>query len=238
MKFTKHFLLAIALLGASCIYLNFVVVRSHGLPVKFTARELSFGFEKAHKVIDYQLPAFVEARIPADAKDTRADVRLAAGAIKWAFALYIPFALLLLIGISSEFEGRLSRLAGFIVMFLGLISAGSWFGLRYACAYAIEQLPVKKTVIELAPGAHILLLVGVSSFVVGLLAAIKPEPKRKRRRQAGPYSEGLLATGMYTAQMNAVTPPADGAPAPAPAGPSSTVVVEGSTSTPESDPSG
>ncbi|HEY4175663.1 MAG TPA: hypothetical protein VGM90_02465 [Kofleriaceae bacterium] len=235
MKFTKHFLLAIALLGISGIYLPFVTVRSHGIPVRLTARELSFGFERTHKVIDYDLPSFAEARLPGDVKDTRDDVRLVAGAIKWAFAVYIPFGLLLLIGISAQFGGRLGRGSGIIVAFLGLVCAGAWFGLRYACAYAVDQLPVKKTTIELAPGAHILIIIGVAAFVIGLVAAIKPEPKRKRRRQAGPYSEGLLATGMYTAQMNAVSPPAAAAPADPSAPPTVVLADSAADSSPPPD---
>jgi len=175
---TKHILFAIAIIGLVGAFMPLIRIRSHGIPMDVTPRELSFGFEKAHKIIDYELPAFAEKRLPADIKSTRDDIRLVAGAMKWAMALFIPIGLMMLFAVLAQWKGRLTRIAAIAVVLLGAISTASWFVLRYALDYGLEEIAIKRTTVVLAPGAHFLLVVGIGAVVVGLLGTIRPEAAR------------------------------------------------------------
>lgn len=177
---TKHILFAIALIGIVGAFLPLVQIRSHGIPMDVTPRELSFGFEKAHKLIDYKLPSFAQKRLPPDIVATRDDIRLVASAMKWAMALFIPVALMMLFAVLAQFRGRLTRTTAVLVVLLGAISATSWFVLRFALDYGLAEVALKRTTVVLAPGAHFLLVIGLAAIVVGLLGAIRPEPARTR----------------------------------------------------------
>ena len=198
MRATKVFLLAIALIGMSAVWQPMITVHTHGIPFKVTARELSFGFERTHKVLDFKIPGFVEKRIPQDYVDARDDARLVGRAVKWAFALYIPIGLLLLLGIGAQFGGRLTRSAAIMTIFLGAVMTASWFVLRYAIDYGLSELALKRTTVTLAPGGHILLICGLAAVLVGLVGASRPEKP----------------TGMTT-MMRAVEPPPGVIPPPA-----------------------
>lgn len=173
---TKHILFAIAIIGIVGAFLPLIQIRSHGIPLDVTPKELSFGFEKAHKIVDYKLPAFAEKRLPTDIKDTRDDIRLVAHAMKWALALFIPIALMMLFAVLAQWKGRLTRASAAFVVLLGIVSAASWFVLRYALDYGLEEIALKRTTVVLAPGAHFLLVAGLGAIVVGLLGTIRPEP--------------------------------------------------------------
>lgn len=176
MRATKVFLLAIALIGASGIFMDLIVVKTHGIPIKITARQLSFGFERTHKLLDFKLPQIVENRVPRDYIDARDDARLVAGAVKWAFALYLPIGLLMLIGLGAQFSGRLTRGACALAIFLGVVMATSWFVIRYAIDYGLSELELSRTTILLAPGAHLFLILGIATIIVGIVGLIRPEP--------------------------------------------------------------
>jgi hypothetical protein len=173
---TKHILFAIAIIGIVGAFLPLIQIRSHGIPLDVTPKELSFGFEKAHALIDYKLPSFAEKRLPADIRSTREDIRLVGQAMKWAMALFIPIALMMLFAVLAQWKGRLTRASAVFVVLLGAISATSWFVLRYALDYGLEEVALKRTTIVLAPGAHFLLVAGLAAVVVGLLGTIRPEP--------------------------------------------------------------
>jgi hypothetical protein len=186
MRFPKHVLLAIALIGMSGIALPFVTVRSHGFPKEYTAKELSFGFERTRKALDYKVPGFIEKRLPQDAVWARDDARVVSDAMKWAMALYIPFGLLLLIGIGAQFAGRMGRGTSIVVLLLGIVTAGSWFVLRYAIDYGMNEIALARTTVELSPGAHMLLVVGAVATVCGLLGVIKPDVGKQRSAKMPP----------------------------------------------------
>lgn len=202
---TKHILFAIAIIGIVGAFMPLIQIRSHGIPMDVTPRELSFGFEKAHKVIDYKLPGFAEKRLPADIKSTRDDIRLVAGAMKWAMALFIPIALMMLFAVLAQWKGRLTRIAAIVVVLLGAISAASWFVLRYALDYGLEEIALKRTTVVLAPGAHFLLVAGIGAFVVGLIGTIRPEAASSR------------AARVSAPQAAFPPPPVPPPPGPAPA---------------------
>ncbi len=181
---TKHILFAIAIIGIVGAFLPLIQIRTHGVPIDVTPKELSFGFEKAHKVLDYKLPSFAEKRLPVDVRQTRDDIRLVGQAMKWAMALFIPIALMMLFAVLAQWKGRLTRASAVVVVLLGAISAASWFVLRYALDYGLEEVALKRTTVVLAPGAHFLLVAGVAAVVVGLLGALRPEPAPTRPARA------------------------------------------------------
>lgn len=180
MRATKHILFAIALIGIVGAFLPLIQIRSHGIPLDVTPKELSFGFDKAHQLVDYKLPAFAEKRLPADVRTTREDIRIVAQAMKWAMALFIPIGLMMLFAVLAQWKGRLTRASAIIVVLLGMISAGSWFVLRYALDYGLAEVALKRTTVVLAPGAHFLLVAGLGAMIVGVLGTARPEPPRAR----------------------------------------------------------
>lgn len=186
MRATKHILFAIAIIGIVGAFMPLIQIRSHGIPFDLTPRELSFGFERTHKVLDYKLPAFAEKRLPQDIRDTRDDIKLVATAMKFAMALFVPIALMMLFAVLAQWKGRLTRGMSAMVVLLGLVSAASWFVLRYALDYGLEEIALKRTTVVLAPGAHFLLVAGIGGFVAGMLGLVRPERARARAPQSAP----------------------------------------------------
>jgi hypothetical protein len=83
---TKHILFVMGIIGLIGAFIPFVEVKRSGIALELTAKELSFGLEKTHKLINYQLPAIAEAKLPPDVKSARDDVRLVAQALKFSIA--------------------------------------------------------------------------------------------------------------------------------------------------------
>lgn len=176
MKATKHLLFAFALIGLIGAFIPFVKVAQRGISLELTAKELSFGLEKAHKAINYQLPKLAEAKLPPDIKMARDDLRLVAQALKFSMALYIPIGLIMLASVLAQYRGRLTRGLAAIGAVAGLASAALWYVVSYALDYGLSEIALERTTIVLQLGAHILLVAGVGAAIAGLVGVIKPEP--------------------------------------------------------------
>src|SRR5262245_54614569 len=98
---------------------------------ELSAYELSFGLERAHKIIDRKLPALAEKHLPADVRETRDDIKLVVDASRGSVLAYIPAALLLVLGGVTVSRKRSGRIEGVLGVLLGLASIGGWIGLHY-----------------------------------------------------------------------------------------------------------
>lgn len=178
MKATKHVLFVFAIIGVIGAFVPFVEVKQRGIALELTAKELSLGLENVHKALNYQLPKIAEARIPADIKSARDDVRLVAQALKFSLALYIPIALIMLVAVLAQWRGQLTRGLAAVGALAGLASAALWYVVTYALDYGLSEIALKRTTITLQLGAHILLVAGVGAAIAGIVGVIRPEAAR------------------------------------------------------------
>ncbi len=177
MKVAKHVLILLGLAGLVGVFMPLAELRKGPVGVTLTAKELSFGLEKTHGVLDRKLPSFAERRLPGVVRDTRDDVKLVADYLKWAVLVFTPAALLVLIGVIAVMRKRLGRVLGGGALLSGVIALGAWIGLHYAIDYALVEADVKGATIELMSGAHMLLLAAATGIGIGVAALIKPEPR-------------------------------------------------------------
>lgn len=177
MKVAKHVLLLLGLAGLIGVFMPLAELRKGPVGVTLTAKELSFGLEKTHGVLDRKLPSFAERRLPGVVRDTRDDVKLVADYLKWAVLVFTPSALLALFGMIAVKRKRLGRVLAGASLLSGVIALGTWIALHYAIDYALVEADVKGATIELMSGAHMLLLTAATGIGIGLAALIWPEPR-------------------------------------------------------------
>ena len=143
------------------------------LRVELSAYELSFGLEKTRFALNAKVPAFAAKRIPPDVLQAREDMALVAFASRGAAALYIPAALLLLLGGLAIKQKRTSKGVAIAGGVLGLLCIGLWVGIREAVFYGIEEEPALER-LHFGPefGAHVLLVIGIVA-VLGTIGAFR-----------------------------------------------------------------
>lgn len=172
----KHALVlvgALTLLGA---FLPLIEVHHARVPpVALTARELTFGLERMHKLIERQLPGVVEAHIPAYIREARDDIRTVAEASRYAVLLFIPGALVLALGIAGLYRRRVGRITGALAVVLGLASIAQWFVLRFGIDYGLEEAELKRTQVALEIGAHALFAGGLAAVALGIAILLRPD---------------------------------------------------------------
>lgn len=206
MRATKHVLFVVGIIGIIGAFVPFVEVKQRGIALELTAKELSLGLENVHKAINYQLPKIAEAKLPPDIKSARDDVRLVAQALKFSLALYIPIAIIMLMGVLAQYRGQLTRGLAAIAAIAGLVSAALWFVVTYALDYGLTEIALKRTTIALKLGAHILLVAGAGAALAGIVGVIKPEARRPRTPPPPPNPGPPM-----------IVPPPPGPPPPGPA---------------------
>jgi len=180
----KHVLVLVGALGVIGAFLPLIEVQRSGVTFAFSARELSFGMERAHKLIDRQLPALVEAHIPTSVREARSDIRTVAEATRFAMALFIFPALILGLGILGLYRGRVGRAIGAAAVVLGLACVVSWLVLRYGIDYGLAEAELKRTKVVLQVGADILFAGGLAAMFVGIGAIVRPDPPRRTKPPA------------------------------------------------------
>jgi hypothetical protein len=175
-KVAKHVLILLGLVGVLGVIMPFAEVRKGIAAVSLSAKDLSFGLEKTHAVLDRKLPKIVAKRLGSDVTDTRDDLKLVADGLKYAVLVFAPAALLVVIGIIAVLRRRLGRVLAAMALLMGLVSLASWIGLHYAIDYALEEADVKGMTIELMTGAHMLIVSALAGIAIGAAALVKPEP--------------------------------------------------------------
>lgn len=178
MKVAKHVLILLGLVGLIGILIPLAEVRKGPVAVALSAKDLTFGLDKTHAMLDRKLPAAVERRLGYNVTSTRDDLKMVADGLRWAIYVFAPALLLVLVGCFAVMRGRLGRGAAFFALLFGVILLGTWIGMHYAIDYALAEADVKGMTIELRTGAHMLLVPAIGGILVGLAALIKPEPPR------------------------------------------------------------
>ena len=175
MKVAKHVLILLGLVGVLGVVMPLAELRKGPAGVTLSAKELSFGLEKTHGMLDRKLPGFLEKRIPIDVRDTRDDVKMVADYLKWAVFVFTPAVLLVLIGIVAVARKRLGRPLASAALVVGVIALGTWIALHKVIAYALVEADVKGMTIELMSGAHMLLFTAATGIGVGIAALVRPD---------------------------------------------------------------
>ena len=175
MTVAKHLLILLGLVGVLGVVMPLAELRKGPAGVTLSAKELSFGLEKTHGMLDKQLPGFLAKRIPADVRDTRDDVKMVADYLKWAVFVFAPAVLLVLIGIVAVARKQLGRPLASAALLVGVIALGTWIALHKVIAYAIVEADVKGMTIELMSGAHMLLITAATGIGVGIAVLVRPD---------------------------------------------------------------
>ncbi len=149
--------------------------------VEVTSKELSFGLSRTHALLDKEIPPLVAKRMPKDVVTGREDVRTVLKALRGAAAAFIPALLILLIGVSGMWRGRLSRRLGLVALACGVASIAAYLAVRYGIDYGENEEPLLKRVeLTIEVGAYLLVVAGLGGIVGGALAAWRPELPRRR----------------------------------------------------------
>jgi len=175
MKVGKHLLILLGLVGVLGVVMPLAELRKGPAAVTLSAKELSFGLEKTHGMLDKKLPGFLEKRIPTDVRDTRDDVKMVADYLKWAVLVFVPAVLLVVIGIIAVSRKQLGRPLAVASLFVGVLALGIWIALHKAIAYAIVEADVKGMTIELMSGAHMLVITAATGIGVGIATLVRPD---------------------------------------------------------------
>jgi hypothetical protein len=179
MRAWKHILLLIGILGVTGAFAPMVEValetRRGSVPIEFSARRLSFDFDRAYAAIERELPRPAERYLPRSVRSAHQDLRLVAEVARWAAIAYVPAALLALLGLLGVALGRFGRVLGVLAFLFGLASAGAWLGLRLGIPIALEESGLQHVSIRLLFGAHLLLLAGAAGVLAGIGALIRPD---------------------------------------------------------------
>jgi hypothetical protein len=185
-KAWKHILFLVGALGVIGAFLPLIEVQHGKITFAFTARELSFGLERTHSLIERELPKELERRVPISIRDGRDDMRTVTDAARYAMLLFVPSALIVLLGVIGLWRGRVGRAIGGAAILLGLISIASWFALRYGIDYGLEEAALARTRVTLEVGAHLLIVAGLAGVIAGLGALVRPDAGPPPRPRPGP----------------------------------------------------
>jgi hypothetical protein len=175
MKPWKTMMLGAAVTAMIGLFLPLVEVRHGPIVIGFTAMDLSFGMERTRSLLDKQLPGIADKRIPRDIRDARDDARMVSDASRGAALAFVPGLLMGLLAIVGFLRKRFGRFLGLLGFVLGVGSIGAWLGLRYVIQYALEELALQKTQVNLQLGGNLLVVVGALGVLAGLGALVQPD---------------------------------------------------------------
>jgi hypothetical protein len=167
-------LLAALVAGIVGLFLPFVEVKTPILKLGFTAYDLTFKLDKAHKLVDTKLPALAKRRLKR-LSSAQEDLQLALEASRFAAFAFVPAVLLGVLGFIGLVRRQVGRFIGLLSVLLGLTSIGLWVGLRLGTQYAMEEAELGRTTVMLALGAHLLIVVGGLAVIAGLGALFSPD---------------------------------------------------------------
>lgn len=188
MRAAKHILFVAGLIGLIGMFVPLVSLGRGLLHVEVTAKELSFGLTKTHKLIDKEIPAIVARKLPRDVLSGRDDVRTVLKGLRGAAAAFIPALAILLLGVSGMWRGEFSRRLAVIGLVCGVASIAAYLGLRYGIDYGQAEEPLLRRVdLGVEIGAYLLVVAGLGGILGGALGAWKPELPKRRVRTPQPF---------------------------------------------------
>jgi hypothetical protein len=180
-KAWKHIVFVAGVVGFIGLFTPLLEIRHGIVGVELSAKQLTFGFEDAHALLQRELPMAIEKRLPASMRSGRDDVRLIAEASKHAALLYVPAVLLMLLGaIGLATRKPFNRVFAAVALLFGLASIAAFVGLRVGLHAGLEEAMFKRTTVELLNGAFLLLIAGIGGTFAGIGALVKPERARPK----------------------------------------------------------
>ncbi|HEY5936655.1 MAG TPA: hypothetical protein VIU61_18530 [Kofleriaceae bacterium] len=183
----KHIVFVAGFVGLVGLFVPLLEIRHGIVAVELSAKELTFGFKGTHALLQKELPKMIEKRLPASIRSGRDDARLIAEASKHAALMYIPAALLFLLGLVGLSTRRpFGRGLGALALLLGLASIAAFVGLRVGLRYGLEEAMFKRTTVELLNGAFLLFVAGLGGAIAGIGALVKPEQRVARSPASRP----------------------------------------------------
>jgi hypothetical protein len=158
-------------------------VKQGKVAVEFSARQLSFGFERERSLLERNLPRVAEKYLPGSVRSARDDARLVNEAVRWSALAFAPAGLLALLGLLGIAARRFGRFLGALALLAGLGSIGTYVGLYYTIPFALQEAELKDVQVSLLLGAHLLTVVGVAGVIVGFGALARPDrgPRARAR---------------------------------------------------------
>ena len=179
MRAWKHILLLIGILGVTGAFAPMVELKVDfkrgSVPIHFSARRLSFDFDRAYAAIERELPRPAERFLPRSVRSAHQDLRSVVEVARWAAVAYVPAALLALLGLLGLLLGRFGRVLGALAFLVGLASIGVWLALRLEIPIVLAESGLKHVSIRLLFGAHLLLLAGAAGVLAGIGALLRPD---------------------------------------------------------------
>ncbi|MEJ7603118.1 MAG: hypothetical protein WKG01_34845 [Kofleriaceae bacterium] len=177
----KHIVFVAGVIGVFGLFVPLLEIRHDLVAVRLTAKELTFGLEGAHAMLNARLPKLVERRIPAAIRSGREDARMVAHASRYAALMYIPAGLLLVLGLAGlATRRRFGRVHAALALVFGLAAITAFIGLRVGVQVGVEELGLKRTTVTLLNGAFLLVIAGLGGAVAGVGALVKPEQTERR----------------------------------------------------------
>lgn len=181
MKAAKHILFVAGLIGLIGMFVPLVSLGKNLTHVEVSAKELSFGLTRVHKLLDAEIPIAVAKRLPKDVLEGRDDVRLVLKALRGAAAAYIPALAILLLGVSGMWRGWFSRRLAAVAVLCGIASIVAYFAVIYGIDYGEHEEPlVKRVALTVEVGAYLLIVAGIGGIIGGALGLWKPEELKRR----------------------------------------------------------
>ena len=181
MKAAKHILFVAGLIGLIGMFVPLVSLGKNLTHVEVSAKELSFGLTRVHKLLDKEIPIAIARRLPKDVLEGKEDVRTVLKALRGAAAAYIPALAILLLGVSGMWRGRFSRRLAALGVLCGIASIVAYFAVIYGIDYGENEEPLlKRVALTVEVGAYLLIVAGIGGIIGGALGLWKPElPKRR-----------------------------------------------------------
>ncbi len=189
MKAAKHILFFAGLIGLIGMFVPLVSLGKNLTHVEVSAKELSFGLTRVHKLLDREIPIAVARRLPKDVLEGKEDVRTVLKALRGAAAAYIPALAILLLGVSGMWRGRFSRRLAALGVLCGIASIVAYFAVIYGIDYGENEEPLlKRVALTVEVGAYLLIVAGIGGIIGGALGVWKPElPKRRTPQTPQPF---------------------------------------------------
>jgi hypothetical protein len=162
MPASRYLVLLAGILGVLALFQPLIKLGRGPISLDLSAYDLSFGLKKTHVALDARIPTIAKQHIPPDLLETRDDIKLVADASRAAALAFAPAALILLIGIFCVKKKRTPRALAIVAGVLGLLSAGAWYGVRFAVFYGIAEEPaLGRLHFKAVFAAQVLLVTGV-----------------------------------------------------------------------------
>jgi hypothetical protein len=185
----RKLVLVAGVVGVIAIFMPLFALRQGPIALQLSARELSFGLSRTHQLLDRKLPASLEKRLPGlenrlspslrgkvdDARGALDDARTVMDAARGAVLLFVPSALLVVLGVAGMKRRRFGRGLGAAALLCSLLSIAAFIALRAGLLYGLDEVGLKYLVVTFEIGAQLLLLVGIAGAIGGIGALVRPE---------------------------------------------------------------